>query len=39
MAKVVCNQDLGIQPSIFHKIYFFNINWKTIFCIMLKEAS
>ncbi|WP_459213271.1 DUF3885 domain-containing protein [Lysinibacillus capsici] len=22
LLKVVCNQDLGIQPNIFHKIYF-----------------
>lgn len=39
LLKVVCIQDLGIQPSIFHKIYFLNINRKTIFYIMLKEAS
>jgi hypothetical protein len=31
LLKAICNQDLGIQPSIFHRIYFLNINRKTIF--------
>ncbi|OLS40114.1 DUF3885 domain-containing protein [Bacillus sp. MRMR6] len=31
LLKAVCNQDLGIQPSIFHRIYFINMNKKTIF--------
>lgn len=31
LLKAVCNQDLGIQPSIFHRIYFINIKRKTIF--------
>ncbi|MEE3808726.1 MULTISPECIES: DUF3885 domain-containing protein [Lysinibacillus] len=31
LLKAVCNQDLGIQPSIFHRIYFLNIKKKTIF--------
>lgn len=33
LLKAVCNQDLGIQPSIFHRIYFLNIKRKTIFHI------
>lgn len=31
LLKAVCNQDLGLKPSIFHRIYFININKKTIF--------
>lgn len=31
MLKAICNQDLGINPSIFHRVYFININKKTIF--------
>ncbi|WP_041964221.1 DUF3885 domain-containing protein [Mesobacillus selenatarsenatis] len=31
LLKAVCNQDLGIQPSIFHRVYFLNIKRKTIF--------
>jgi len=31
LLKAICNQDLGIQPSIFHRIYFLNIKRKTIF--------
>ncbi|MEG0385069.1 DUF3885 domain-containing protein [Solibacillus cecembensis] len=31
LLKAVCNHDLGFQPSIFHRVYFFNIERKTIF--------
>ncbi|WP_332698951.1 DUF3885 domain-containing protein [Halalkalibacter lacteus] len=31
LLKAICNQDLGIQPSIFHRIYFLNIKRATIF--------
>ncbi|TDL76210.1 DUF3885 domain-containing protein [Peribacillus frigoritolerans] len=31
MLKAICHQDLGIKPSIFHSIYFLNIERKTIF--------
>nr|WP_154319282.1 DUF3885 domain-containing protein [Metabacillus idriensis] len=33
LLKAMCNQDLGIQPNIYHRIYFFNIKRKTIFHI------
>lgn len=33
LLKAICNQDLGIQPSIFHMIYFLNIKRKTIFYV------
>lgn len=33
LLKAICNQDLGIQPSIIHRIYFLNIERKTIFHI------
>lgn len=33
LLKAVCNQDLGLKPSIFHRVYFININRKTIFHI------
>lgn len=33
LLKAICNQDLGIQPSIIHRIYFLNIKRKTIFHI------
>ena len=29
--KAICNQDMGIRPSVFHRVYFININRKTIF--------
>lgn len=31
LLKAICNQDLGLKPSIFHRVYFININRKTIF--------
>jgi Domain of unknown function (DUF3885) len=31
LLKAICNQDLGIKPSIFHRVYFININKNTIF--------
>ncbi|HDR6311443.1 TPA: DUF3885 domain-containing protein [Bacillus cereus] len=31
MLKAICNQDMGIKPSIFHRVYFININKNTIF--------
>lgn len=31
LLKAVCNQDLGIEPSVFHRVYFLNIKRKTIF--------
>ena len=31
LLKAVCNQDLGFQPSIYHRIYFLNIKRETIF--------
>ncbi|MCO0601354.1 DUF3885 domain-containing protein [Peribacillus butanolivorans] len=31
LLKVICNQDMGIRPSIFHDIFFININRETIF--------
>ncbi|MFJ7745572.1 DUF3885 domain-containing protein [Peribacillus sp. NPDC097295] len=31
LLKAVCNQDLGIQPSIYQRIYFLNIKRRTIF--------
>lgn len=33
MLKAICNQDMGIKPSIFHRVYFININRKTVFHI------
>ncbi len=33
MLKAICNQDMGIRPSIFHRVYFININRKTIYHI------
>lgn len=33
LLKAICNQDLGIQRSIIHRIYFLNIKTKTIFHI------
>ncbi|MFL1997218.1 DUF3885 domain-containing protein [Lysinibacillus irui] len=33
LLKALCNQDLGIQPNIIHRIYFINIKRKTIFHI------
>ncbi|PLS01807.1 DUF3885 domain-containing protein [Neobacillus cucumis] len=31
LLKAICNQDLGLKPSFFHRVYFININKKTIF--------
>lgn len=31
LLKAICNQDLGLKPSIFHRVYFINIKRKTIF--------
>lgn len=31
LLKAICNQDLGLKPSISHRVYFININRKTIF--------
>ncbi len=31
MLKAICNQDMGINPSIFHRVYFINVNKDTIF--------
>ena len=31
MLKAICNQDMGIKPSIFHKVYFINLSKNTIF--------
>lgn len=31
LLKAVCNQDLGLKPSMSHNIYFINIQRKTIF--------
>ena len=33
MLKAICNQDMGIKPSIFHRVYFINVNKNTIFHI------
>lgn len=27
----MCNQDMGIKPSFFNRVYFINLNRKTIF--------
>lgn len=29
LLKAVCNYDLGIQPNIFHRVYFLNIKQKS----------
>ena len=31
LLKAICNQDMGLEPRIFHRVYFININRKTIF--------
>lgn len=31
MLKAICNQDMGIEPKIEHRVYFINTNRKTIF--------
>jgi len=31
LLKAICNQDLALKPSIYHRVYFVNINKRTIF--------
>lgn len=31
MLKAICNHDIGIKPSLFHRVYFINIKRKTVF--------
>jgi hypothetical protein len=31
MLKAICNQDMGLKPSIFHDVYFINVSKDTIF--------
>lgn len=31
LLKAICNKDLGLKPNIPHRVYFININRKTIF--------
>lgn len=31
LLKAICHHDLGLKPSIFHRVYFINIHRKTIF--------
>ncbi len=31
LLKAICNQDLGLKPRLCHRVYFININRKTIF--------
>ncbi|MCM3789266.1 DUF3885 domain-containing protein [Domibacillus indicus] len=31
LLKAICNQDMGIKPSIFHDIFFINVKKETIF--------
>ncbi|WP_243510280.1 DUF3885 domain-containing protein [Priestia filamentosa] len=31
LLKAICNQDLGIRPSIFNRVYFVNVDKETIF--------
>ncbi|GAB2543977.1 DUF3885 domain-containing protein [Gracilibacillus alcaliphilus] len=33
LLKAICNQDLGLKPSMSHRVYFININRQTIFHI------
>lgn len=33
MLKAICNQEMGIRPSIFHRVYFINVSTDTIFHI------
>lgn len=33
MLKAICNQDMGVRPSIFHRVYFINVSKNTIFHI------
>ncbi|MFF3025689.1 DUF3885 domain-containing protein [Gottfriedia sp. NPDC057948] len=33
LLKAICNHYLGISPRVFHRVYFININKKTIFHI------
>ncbi len=45
LLKAICNQDLALKPSIYHRVYFINIDRKTIFhvyddrgCDLLAES-
>lgn len=31
LLKAICNQDLGIRPSLCHRVYFIDLNKNTIF--------
>ncbi len=33
LIKAICNHDVGIKPRIYHRVFFININKKTIFHI------
>lgn len=33
MIKAICNQDMGIKPSLYHRVYFINKSKNTIFHI------
>jgi hypothetical protein len=33
LIRAICNHDVGIKPMIYHRVYFININKKTIFHI------
>jgi hypothetical protein len=33
LIKAICNHDVGIKPTIYHRVYFINISKKTIFHI------
>ncbi|PEJ24682.1 hypothetical protein CN689_26880 [Peribacillus butanolivorans] len=39
LLKAICNQDMGIRPSIFHDIFFININRETIFHVYDDRGS
>lgn len=31
LLKAICNKELGLKPSLFHRVYFINRNRNTIF--------
>lgn len=31
LLKAICNHDVGLKPSVFHRVYFINMTKKTIF--------
>lgn len=33
LIRAICNHDVGIKPMIYHRVYFINLNKKTIFHI------